>query len=303
MIRSITLLGCASFNSCTPIVTCLTTPPPTPSCCVCHEAHANRNSKNHRLNPSLLIQLDKGGGKPINILMNCGKTFRETALRMFPGLQVEEITDVVLTHDGLDTFGGLDDLREFSSGKTVRVFCSENTKRSVEANFPYLIAKPGAEKAKTFVGQIEIVVLPNNSIFNFYVGGLGQKLRLTSVPVGASSVAIVVMGQSSKILYMPRVEESSSGADHYYMLLKDAIPKDDGEGDGFSVVIVDVSNSLEVLGGIGGVLHQKYSRAVVVGLDHTYDYDRLSVQFSTDEGTKGLSMEPGYDGMPLLLQT
>lgn len=120
-------------------------------CDVCREAHANPDSKNRRLNPSLLIRNLQDNA---NLLVDCGKIFREAALRIFPKIGVYVVHSVVLTHDHADACLGMDDLREglplvetvnLDSNtippESIKVHCCQDTSRDVLAKFPYLIEK------------------------------------------------------------------------------------------------------------------------------------------------------------------
>jgi glyoxylase-like metal-dependent hydrolase (beta-lactamase superfamily II) len=99
-----------------------------------------RYNKDYRLNPSLLIHyapadistepsdlskpsktslptlhIDDAEPSPReakNILIDAGKTFRESAVRWFPPNDVKSIDSVVLTHGHADAIFGIDDLRQ-----------------------------------------------------------------------------------------------------------------------------------------------------------------------------------------------
>ncbi|KAG7393836.1 hypothetical protein PHYPSEUDO_000013 [Phytophthora pseudosyringae] len=145
----VVILGCGTSSS-VPSMRCLV----GKGCDVCREAQANPDSKNRRLNPSLLIRNLK---TDTNILLDCGKTFREAALRSFPKTGVSAVHSVVLTHDHADACLGLDDLREVQplvetvdpvtkelykiSPEPLKVHCCEDTGRVVQVKFPYLIEK------------------------------------------------------------------------------------------------------------------------------------------------------------------
>ena len=92
-----------------------------------------RNNKDYRNNPSLLIQFEDPWNEdsvvsittetdttntPIvpvrrNILIDVGKTFRETAIRWMPRYSIQSVDAVLLTHHHMDAVAGLDDLRGF----------------------------------------------------------------------------------------------------------------------------------------------------------------------------------------------
>jgi len=88
----------------------------TIKCTGCRDAALNPNGRNNRLNPSLLIQLKCSSGDAglFNILIDCGKTFRESAIKVFPKYGVSNLNALLLTHNHADACFGMDDLREFS---------------------------------------------------------------------------------------------------------------------------------------------------------------------------------------------
>lgn len=148
----VVVLGCGPSSS-VPSVRCLLT---RADCAVCRGAQLDPASKNRRLNPSLLVR-DLARNK--NVLVDCGKTFRETALRLFPPLGVSTVHGVVLTHCHADACLGMDDLREvqaFEEGvdpvtgekrkvananEPLHVHCSPYTAVQVRDKFRYLIEK------------------------------------------------------------------------------------------------------------------------------------------------------------------
>ncbi|CAK4922913.1 unnamed protein product [Aphanomyces euteiches] len=122
-------------------------------CAVCHDAHTNPHSKNRRNNPSLLIRYDSK-----NVLVDCGKTFREAVLSVFPSINVDHVDAVLLTHGHADATLGLDDLRELQvlqtsrsteTGETIKtaaspllLHCHARTKEEGLPKFEYLMDKP-----------------------------------------------------------------------------------------------------------------------------------------------------------------
>lgn len=69
-------------------------------------------NKNYRNSPSMLIQYGTNIDQGVkNILIDCGKHFRESMLRWFPRYNVNSLQGVVITHDHADAIFGMDDLR------------------------------------------------------------------------------------------------------------------------------------------------------------------------------------------------
>jgi phosphoribosyl 1,2-cyclic phosphodiesterase len=89
----------------------------------------------------------------IAALIDCGKTFREVVLNLFPRFGLQEIGALLLTHGHADAILGMDDLRDlqlyehvdpgvrFPSGP-INVFLHEATMAAVKLRFDYLTNKP-----------------------------------------------------------------------------------------------------------------------------------------------------------------
>lgn len=81
--------------------------PDSTSCLVSHlaiEGGDPKSNRNYRNNPSLLVQhYDRNTKKYKNIVIDVGKTFRETALRWFPIIEgIHSLDAIVLTHHHMD---------------------------------------------------------------------------------------------------------------------------------------------------------------------------------------------------------
>ena len=110
-------------------------------------------NKNYRNNPSLLIQYtvptaihDSNGDdhnscnnnnraapcgwRRRNVVIDVGKTFRETALRWMPRHNIRSLDAVLLTHHHMDAVAGLDDLRGFQvSTRIAQPLLSDTSKQ------------------------------------------------------------------------------------------------------------------------------------------------------------------------------
>ena len=126
-----------------------------------------RNNKNYRGNPSILIgyrppsSTSSVSASSANIIVDVGKTFREHFIRWIPSLpppySVPSVDAIVLTHEHMDAYGGLDDLRGVQHyGVTMPVHLSAKTLNVVKGTFPYLFPKPPAPgEVKRHVASIE----------------------------------------------------------------------------------------------------------------------------------------------------
>eukprot|EP00531_Pseudo-nitzschia_arenysensis_P010960 CAMPEP_0116139918 /NCGR_PEP_ID=MMETSP0329-20121206/13563_1 /TAXON_ID=697910 /ORGANISM="Pseudo-nitzschia arenysensis, Strain B593" /LENGTH=423 /DNA_ID=CAMNT_0003634983 /DNA_START=27 /DNA_END=1295 /DNA_ORIENTATION=+ len=132
-------------------------PDPT-SCKISHlalEGGDPKSNRNYRNNPCLLIHhYDEQTKDYKNVIIDVGKTFRETALRWFPIHNVESLDAIILTHHHMDAAAGLDDVRGFQQskkvdGKYVRkgtpLYLSEFCHLNLQSQFPWLLPKVSGE--------------------------------------------------------------------------------------------------------------------------------------------------------------
>jgi len=113
-------------------------------------------NRNYRNSPSMLIQYGTNTDQGIkNILIDCGKHFRESILRWFPRFHVNSVDGVVITHDHSDAVIGMDDLRltqvykEVWTDKKLKIsreplplFSNYRHIDRLRACFPYLTDRP-----------------------------------------------------------------------------------------------------------------------------------------------------------------
>jgi len=117
-----------------------------------------KTNKNYRNNPCFLIQ-SWDGSRMRNVVIDVGKTFRETTLRWFPQYDIQSLDAIVVTHHHMDAAGGADDLRNFQSidrkvyketGRIQRlptpVYLSHFCWTNLREQFPWLF--PSAERVR-----------------------------------------------------------------------------------------------------------------------------------------------------------
>lgn len=120
-------------------------------------------NKNYRNNPSIIIshynaddsEECETSSEPRNVIIDVGKTFRETALRWLPGSGIQSLDAVVLTHEHMDAMGGMDDLRGFQSSHMLNpkspysyqsnvstpIYLSPSCFEAIKKSFHYLVPK------------------------------------------------------------------------------------------------------------------------------------------------------------------
>ncbi|GAA5910604.1 hypothetical protein JCM5296_003818 [Sporobolomyces johnsonii] len=134
-----------------PNIACTTDPAHGCACCldtVPGGGGQGRRSKNIRGNTSGVLRVPQENGEEKTILLDCGKTFREAALKWFPTKGLRRIDACILTHHHADAIDGLDDLRAWTSRsaieQTIPIYCTEVTYAQISAGFTYLVNKKAA---------------------------------------------------------------------------------------------------------------------------------------------------------------
>ncbi|GAA5996966.1 hypothetical protein JCM5350_007681 [Sporobolomyces pararoseus] len=129
-----------------PVISCVTDP--LNACACCRDAMpggSGDKSKNKRGNTGGILRIPQIGGGEAIVLIDCGKTFREQAIRWFPQAGLRRIDALILTHHHADATGGLDDLRAWTNKavieRTIPIYCSRVTYQFVAESSPYLVDK------------------------------------------------------------------------------------------------------------------------------------------------------------------
>lgn len=140
-----------------PNVRCLTAhlaESPGAPCAVCLDA-AREGSRNRRRNTGCVIKV---AGSGVNVAIDVGKFWYESAIRLFARNGVRRLDAVLLTHDHADACFGLDDLRDWAVLRedALPVHCAEETLRRVSSMFPYLVDSRHAT-GSGFVPRLDFV--------------------------------------------------------------------------------------------------------------------------------------------------
>ena len=114
------------------------------------------SNKNYRCNPSILVRFrPQGDDIHSNILIDVGKTFRESAVRWFPYHEIRSIDSVVLTHGHADSIFGIDDLRSTqprAQKRALPVYQSKECELVTRQVFSYLY--PSSSESKLISAAI-----------------------------------------------------------------------------------------------------------------------------------------------------
>jgi len=187
-LNELVLLGTGTSSQ-VPAINCVTGS--ESGCVTCHDAMRSGSPNRRRCTCAVVT------GAPRNrpdarttILIDCGKSFYESALNYFPSNDLRRIDAVLLTHAHADAILGLDDLRSWTMGcciqEYVDVYLTEECMETVKYTFPYLIntklATGGGDvgalrwhiidATKPFtVGQHNVQVVPLRVEHGFVDGG------------------------------------------------------------------------------------------------------------------------------------
>ena len=135
-VSTFTFLGTGTSSQ-VPAIGCLTDP--RSRCKICPSALHASTQKNRRRNTSAFVELSNQK----TILIDCGKSFFDTALQIWPRAGFRQIDALLLTHAHADAILGLDDLRGWTLGgfiqKSISVYLTQKTFDAVAQMFPYMV--------------------------------------------------------------------------------------------------------------------------------------------------------------------
>jgi phosphoribosyl 1,2-cyclic phosphodiesterase len=166
------------------------------------------NNKDYRGNPSLLISHRPSPSTQTNVIIDAGKTFRESLLRVRP--QITHVSGIVLTHEHMDAYGGLDDIRgvQLRDGPALPIWCGEKTLEVVRRAFPYLMPRERREgEVARHVSKVDFKVF---SEFKEFAFGEGEcELKLTPLPFvhgeDCTCYGFAFGGDNDRVLYISDV--------------------------------------------------------------------------------------------------
>jgi len=282
-------------------------------CAVCHEAYANPLSKNRRNNPSLLIRYNGA-----NVLIDCGKTFRESVLKVFPPHQVLSLDAVVLTHGHADACLGMDDLRELQVFKTTRsneigeaqkiadeplyVHCHARTQAEVFSKFDYLMVKKDAvvntKAAYRWTAKLDWKLFQDFEIFS----AAGIEIQALPVLHGRDYVSNGFefgMEVGKRFVYISDVTDITE--ETMTVLL-------DGEKGPIDVLVIDSLYWEDIHGTHMNFQDAKQAierlqprKTYLTGMSHEFDYEKHNVVVKSICAKMDLDVEMAFDGLQIIL--
>lgn len=259
-----------------------------------------RNNKNYRCNPSICLQyrnLDETNQViQKNIIIDVGKTFRESAIRWFPYHQINTIDAVILTHGHADAIFGLDDLRStrLSNSYPIEVYQSEECQKTTQRIFDYLYPKVDKDQSvQRFVSNIDWK--------NFYSYQSFRVCNLDIFPIPVKHGEDLdcmgfLFGKNQKVCYLsdisrmiPKTMDFIKDYGDIDLLIIDALNFDIANSCHFSLMeAIDVAKQI------------RPKKVYTVGMSSSIDYDDLKINQKLKELLdEGIDLSLAYDGLKL----
>ncbi|KAJ2807151.1 hypothetical protein H4R20_001397 [Coemansia guatemalensis] len=275
-----------------PNVTCLTST--GRNCRVCKLSMTPEGSKNRRRNTSLLVCADHPDGRQRNILIDCGKSFYDSALNVFVKNDIRTIDAVLLTHGHADAFLGIDDLRQWTvlQKHSIPIYCDQSTLDTVSGAFPYLVDMQKASNGGG-VASLDFRIIEDFSKPFVCEGVTFQPLRVEHGTYSDGSVFyfngfrfddVSYISDCSKIPAKTRPLISGSK-----LLILDALrPRSHISHFGYYDAIDEIRQL-------------KPDRALLTGFCHDMEHSEMEQLASQFKDSEGLVADPAYDGLRIEL--
>jgi len=257
-----------------PRISCLTA---GSDCTVCRDA-LKPGSRNRRRCTGALVQVDDKV-----VLIDCGKMFWESAIQHMVALGIDHVDAVVITHEHADALYGLDDLRDFSRKKDVKVYLREADMECVRQAFPYLAARTNSKKN---VAKLDFHIIDGSAPFAV------EGMNIVPLPVyhGKGFISLgFLIGNIAYISDVSEIPEKTfgllAGAETVVM---DALREAPHHNSHFTL-----GQAVDALRRIGPRL------GLLTGLGH--DLDHEGTEAWLESNVPELPIKAAYDGMALPL--
>lgn len=273
------------------------------ACEVCMEALRDPTSPNRRCNVSALIRV---AGRCV--MIDCGKTFRETALRHFHKFGVDGVDAIVITHAHADAYLGLDDVRDIQKydAPPMPVYLSEDTFEACERVYPYLMPKPVESDVERRVAAINWSVV-SRTFHKFHPVPDIEDLSFTAIPLyhGGTYICWGFLietpcehnhSERNIIAYLSDVKEIPSeswdflyNCGHINLLVVDCLGRKPHPTHFCLDEAIDVARKLQP------------DITKCVGMGHSLPHRAVNEELSTLKKTEGLDIQLAHDGLCLSL--
>jgi len=266
------------------------------------------DNKNYRCNPSLLIQYcDKSSQtrEKKNIIIDVGKTFRETIIRWFPKYGIKSVDAVVLTHGHADAIFGLDDIRSVQPPmpqQPMDVYLSTECLGTVRRVFAYLFPD---EKPKAATDDKVAVVRHVSSVawnvIEYFKPFETCGLAILPIPVihGEDMVSLgFIFGARDRVCYISDISRMPDetmhmlqGQEPFSLLVVDSLFRDRSHPTHFSM-----DEAVEL------VRRLRPKRALLVGMSgHFGDHEEANTHLRKLLDAEGLDIQLAHDGLRIEL--
>ncbi|KAF9336372.1 hypothetical protein BG006_008879 [Podila minutissima] len=278
-----------------PSIPCLTDP--KADCKVCLSTLKPEGVRNIKRNTSAMVHFTHEDGRERNILIDCGKSFYDSARQWFPIHNLRCIDALVITHGHADAFFGLDDLRSWclldkENPYSIPVYLDQATMDIITSTFPYMVDSSKAtgggdipsftyniiEHDKDFfVEGVKFTPLPVHHGMYMSTGepfwSLGFRFNDVSWVSDCSSIpdSTTAKINGSRVLVIDGLKESTHPS-HF------SIPE-----------AIQYTKSLE----------NKPERAFIVGFCHSADHYIEDEKMQTMDGESSTVFRVAYDGQKI----
>lgn len=253
-----------------------------------------RDNRNYRCNPSILIQYNHLTNDETNIIIDTGKTFRESIIRWFPSNNVKSVDAVILTHGHADAIFGLDDIRSvqpLNSTKPMPVYLSKECEIAVRKVFFYLFpSETDSNQVLRFVSNINWINYFHYQSFNI------SSLTITPFPVmhgeDLESSGFII-GNRSKLCYISDISRMIPSSldfiksyDQIELLVVDALS-----------ISYEHPTHYSMEQAINLCRQIKPKKCLFVGMGSEIEYHEMNQQLQKYFQDEGLDIQLAHDGL------
>ena len=253
------------------------------------------NNRNYRCNPSIMIRYRGFPDEEKNILVDVGKTFRESVIRWFPRHQVRSVDAVLLTHGHADAIFGLDDIRCVQDRviKTpLNVYLSEECMQAVRQMLYYLVKDETAEQTQLrSVSNLKWNIVSPGRFVNI----CGLNILPLNVMHGEDMTSFgFIFGERDRVCYISDVSRIPSETMDVILekpvdvLVIDALFKKRKYFSHFSL-----PEAIEAIRTI------RPKKAYLIGMASCLEYEQTNAELKELLLREGLDVELSYDGLSI----
>lgn len=275
----------------------------SPKCSVCFDAYNNPlTSPNKRRNTSTLLRYTTSNSTTSlrNILIDCGKTFNDSAISFLVPHKIRKLEACLLTHPHADAVFGLDDLRAWNAIQgNLDVYCSKETLPTVTCAFPYLVDAKKATGGGA-VSRLNFKVFDEESdnmvVKPFQIGDLTiQPIKVVHGEQPDGSPFYCMGFRFDDILYLSDIsavpEESFP-----LMIGSEIMIVDTLKDEGYYKSHFSLDQSLDLIFKI------KPKNVFLVGMGHKLEYYKTNQKLEQYKASRGIDVQLARDGLKIVFE-